>query len=478
MNPLKFLYDEVDVLKDGKNGKVLLVYDKVGKQVFIMKERTLKTAAIYERLQNIKSPYLPEIYRTVEFDGKFFIVEEFIQGRTLSDYLLHNNGLDEEKSAEVLKQLCNCLKILHAQKIIHRDIKPSNVMVAENNLVKLIDFSISRIVKDNAETDTDFLGTKGYAPPEQFGFGQTDSRSDIYSLGVTIQKILGENYSGYLKKILAKCTELDPAKRYQSVDEILADIDRKYFRYKIKKAAVTVTATCALSLLIFLAVKNFPTAGENPAPKTESVAVEKTEKPPLEKVKPRETSKKVEWAEIKIPDIENLNVSINPTVKIFEINTVEDAEDATDPRLNQVCTLNLNGAIYHSGDGDISENIWKTWKTEGENIYLPENFSVSFKLENKNPAPLNVSVIARLKGLQKSEKVFTETIAAAQSKNFEIPIGGLACNNGSFEVEIWLRENNGEPLFGIWNGENFNNHNTIFIYLTDYSKWRTKKKFR
>ena len=125
MNPLEFLYDEVDILKDGKNGKVSLVYDKVGKQFFVMKERNLKTAALYERLQNIKSPYLPEIYRTLEFGDKFFIVEEFIKGRTLQDFLTYNNGLDEEKSAEVLKQLCNCLKILHAQKIIHRDIKPS-----------------------------------------------------------------------------------------------------------------------------------------------------------------------------------------------------------------------------------------------------------------------------------------------------------------------------------------------------------------
>lgn len=157
----------------------------------------------------------------------------------------------------MLKQLCECLKILHAQKIIHRDIKPSNVMLTENETVKLIDFSISRIAKENKENDTDFLGTKGYAPPEQFGFGQTDARSDIYSLGVTIQKILGENYDGYLKKILSKCTELDPAKRYQSVEEILADIDKKFFLYKTKKVAVKISATCATALLILTAIKSF-----------------------------------------------------------------------------------------------------------------------------------------------------------------------------------------------------------------------------
>ena len=235
MNPLQFLYDTVDILKDGKNGKISLVYDKIGKQFYIMKERNLKTAEIYSRLKEIKSPFLPEIYHAMEFDGKFFVVEEFIQGNSLYEILIHNNGLDEKKASEILKQLCNALKILHAQKIIHRDIKPSNIMLTKSGYVKLIDFSISRIAKENKATDTDFLGTREYAPPEQYGFGQTDSRSDIYSLGITIQKVLGDNYDGYLKKILSKCTELNPANRYQSVEEILIDIDKKYFRHKIKK---------------------------------------------------------------------------------------------------------------------------------------------------------------------------------------------------------------------------------------------------
>ena len=85
MNPLQFLYDTVDILKDGKTGKVYFVYDKVSKQPYILKERALKTAEIYSRLKEIKSPYLPEIYHAVEYDGKLFIVEEFIQGQTLYD---------------------------------------------------------------------------------------------------------------------------------------------------------------------------------------------------------------------------------------------------------------------------------------------------------------------------------------------------------------------------------------------------------
>ena len=123
MNPLQNLYEVIDVLKENKNGKVYLVYDKTAKQVFVLKERNLKTAEIYKTLKKIKSPYLPEIYRTVEFGEKFFVVEEFVEGRTLAEILTYNNGLDEKTSARILKEICNGLKILHAEKIIHRDLK-------------------------------------------------------------------------------------------------------------------------------------------------------------------------------------------------------------------------------------------------------------------------------------------------------------------------------------------------------------------
>ena len=474
MNPLQILYDEVDVLKAGK---VFLVYDKVAKNFYVLKELDLKAAEIYNRLQEIKSPYLPEIYQTLEFDGKFFIVEEFIKGRTLLDFLTYNNGLDEKKSARVLKQLCECLKILHAQKIIHRDIKPSNVMLTENETVKLIDFSISRIEKENKENDTDFLGTKGYAPPEQFGFGQTDSRSDIYSLGVTIQKILGENYDGYLKKILSKCTELDPAKRYQSVEEILADIDKNFFLYKIKKVAVKISATCATALLIFMLVQNFLDAEEIPAPvkAVEEIQPQK-EKPALEKAPPRETQKKVEWAEIKIPESQKFEVSINPARQSLEEETSEETAEPKDPRLNRICTLTLNGKTYEVGNGEISADIWQAWKNDGKIFYLPQNFSLTLNIENKDAAPLNLSVTANLKGVQNSEKIYPATIPAGTSKNFEIPIGGLPCDKGRFEVEIWLRENNGAPLFGYWNGETFSSSSSVIIFLTDYRNFIFNKK--
>ena len=470
MNPLKFLYDTVDIIKDGKNGKVSLVYDKVGKQFYIMKERDLKTAEVYSRLKEIKSPYLPEIYHAVEYEGKFFIVEEFIQGRTLYEILIHNNGLDEKKSAEVLRQVCNALKSLHAQKIIHRDIKPSNIIITKTDVVKLIDFGIARIVKENRENDTNFLGTRGYAPPEQYGFGQTDARSDIYSLGVTIQKILGENYDGYLKKILMKCTELNPANRYQSAEEIISDIDKKYFRHKLKNAAVKLSLTCAVIFLTFFAVQKFLDADEIPVPeiKTQSSTLEKDTPPPQRQSPPSKYEpKKVDWAEIKIPDAENITPTPTPP-QILETDTVKKKSD---PRLSRICTVTLNGKVYGDNAEEIPADIWQTWESDGENIYLPQNFSVNLNIENKSFEPLNFFVTAYLNGLKHTKKIFPAiNLAAGQSQNFEIPIGGMACANNTFEVEIWLNTNDNTPLFCFWNGKSFGNKNAVTIYLRDYAK--------
>lgn len=202
MNLFKNLYETIDILKDGKNGKVTLAYDKIGRQICVVKKCNIKNFELYSRLKEMKNPYLPQIYRIAEIDGRLFVAEEFIEGQTLLDILNYKGNLNEKISRKILKQLCECLKPLHEQKIIHRDIKPSNIMLTKNNSVKLIDFGISRIEKIDSESDTDFLGTRGYAPPEQYGFGQTDARSDIFSLGVTIKKLLGENYNGGLKKVL------------------------------------------------------------------------------------------------------------------------------------------------------------------------------------------------------------------------------------------------------------------------------------
>ena len=244
-------YELVDTLKSSEQSFVATVYDKRAKRLCVMKRREPNCLPIYKLLKDLDSPHVPKIYRLFEREGKLIVVEEHIDGQTLEEFLIYRT-VDEALTEKILLQLCDALKELHAKKIIHRDLKPSNIMLTEKNFVKLTDFGIARIFKPESSSDTELMGTRGYAPPEQFGlfdFGQTDSRSDIYALGMTIKILLGESYGGCLKKILDKCTALEPAQRFQSAEELRAAIlRRKKFLYaqKIFSAAIIIAAIISL----------------------------------------------------------------------------------------------------------------------------------------------------------------------------------------------------------------------------------------
>ena len=233
VNPLENLYEIIDDLKD--DGKVKLAYDRRAKQVCIIKERNLQCELLYKILKTEEIPYVPEIYRLVEFEEKLFVVEEYIPGLTLEELLQYNETFPENDVADIMRQICESLYILHAYNIIHRDIKPSNIILTKDGVIRLIDFGISRIAKDENDTDTKYLGTRGYAPPEQYGFGQTDARSDIYSLGVLIQRLLGKNYNGWIKPIIERCTQFDPEKRYDTAEDLLNEIDRLHWKENFKQ---------------------------------------------------------------------------------------------------------------------------------------------------------------------------------------------------------------------------------------------------
>ena len=200
-----------------------------------------------------------KIFFCAEEDGKTFTVEEFIEGESLLERLEQQNFLSESEAEEILLQMCDGLKELHGRKIIHRDIKPSNMILQADGRIRLIDFDAARIFKDEQETDTNLLGTRGYAPPEQYGCGQTDPRSDIYSLGVTIKNLLGEGYDGRLKKILDKCTAYDPARRFQSTDELRRQILFDKFFGRAKKIAALTAVLSGIFFIVNLSAVEAPT---------------------------------------------------------------------------------------------------------------------------------------------------------------------------------------------------------------------------
>lgn len=205
-------YEEIKLLKQSEKSTVHLVREKEGEQIFIRK--VLKgQRPIYLTLQNCKHPCLPELYEVILSEDTTTIIEEYVEGQSLG-----SAELSEKQLLGAMKELCSVLEFLHGKDIIHRDIKPSNIILAKDGHICLIDFDAARMPKDDVEQDTRLLGTRGYAPPEQYGFSQTDARADIYALGITLKQLLGDKAGKFFyKRIIQKCTNLNPDMRYQSV---------------------------------------------------------------------------------------------------------------------------------------------------------------------------------------------------------------------------------------------------------------------
>ena len=143
-------------------------------------------------LKRLQHPMLPRIVDIFETPENVYIVEDFVNGITLDELLSRQGRVDEEQGLQWFQELCSVLDYLHNQQphpIIYRDMKPSNIMLQPDGTLKLIDFGIAREFKQDSNGDTTYIGTKGYAAPEQFGKAQTDARTDLYSLRVTMHHL-------------------------------------------------------------------------------------------------------------------------------------------------------------------------------------------------------------------------------------------------------------------------------------------------
>ena len=207
-------FEVIELIKQSENGTVQLIKEKNGKNFFIKKVIKGKVPA-YGILQGCQHPCLPRIYEVSVTDDTTTIIEEYIEGQSLGRI-----ELSGKQFWNIVNDLCSVLQFLHGMDIIHRDIKPSNIIYAEDDHIRLIDFGAARVLKEEQEQDTRLLGTRGYAPPEQYGFSQTDVRTDIYSLGVTLEQILHNKIQRLqYKKVIRKCMDLNPDKRYQSAQQ-------------------------------------------------------------------------------------------------------------------------------------------------------------------------------------------------------------------------------------------------------------------
>ncbi|MGN0171994.1 MAG: serine/threonine-protein kinase [Acutalibacteraceae bacterium] len=181
-------------------------------------------------MRTISHPNLPTVYEVLEDQGRVIVLEEYIDGMSVSAVL--ENGLYSEYGVQqVVSSVCDALEALHTFGIIHRDIKPENIMIDNDGHVTLIDFDAAKLYKPFHSEDTMLVGTAGYAAPEQFGIAQSDKRSDIFALGVLMNVMLtGDHpskrmYHGKMAKIIQRCVQVDPNKRYPSAADLKAAIN-------------------------------------------------------------------------------------------------------------------------------------------------------------------------------------------------------------------------------------------------------------
>lgn len=180
-------YDTLRVLKQSPRGTVSVVRHKKSGTRYVFR-RYSGSGEVYRRLLPVLCPHLPQIMEAAEQDGQTAVLEEYVQGDTLAE-LLMGARLTEREARQVTMQLCQALHVLHSMGAVHRDVKPENVILRGSDAV-LIDFDAARIYKDESESDTQVLGTTGFAAPEQYGIFQSDERADIFSLGVLLNIML------------------------------------------------------------------------------------------------------------------------------------------------------------------------------------------------------------------------------------------------------------------------------------------------
>ena len=217
-------YDTLRVLKQSPRGAVSVVRHKKSGTRYVFR-RYSGSGEVYRRLLPVLCPHLPQIMEAAEQDGQTAVLEEYVQGDTLAE-LLTGATLTEREARQVTIQLCQALHVLHSMGAVHRDVKPENVILRGSDAV-LIDFDAARIYKDASESDTQVLGTTGFAAPEQYGIFQSDERADIFSLGVLLNIMLTgrhpsrEMAAGKMGRIVRKCTMTAPEQRYQSARALM-----------------------------------------------------------------------------------------------------------------------------------------------------------------------------------------------------------------------------------------------------------------
>lgn len=234
-----------EYLKESEESFTILVRENVSGILCVLKwgrklqaEMLCNEMEILQKLTDMGLTGIPKAYRIFEENSGVYFLREYIEGTPLSQMVLQKGGIQERELCRISIKICR--EAEQFQKLedpmIHRDIKPENIVITHGGEVAFIDFGTMRSYKKDSQRDTFVVGTRGTAAPEQYGYNQTDQRTDVYAIGRTMLYMATESYeldqilecgvNRELKKIIKKACSFEPDKRYADAAELGRAIEK------------------------------------------------------------------------------------------------------------------------------------------------------------------------------------------------------------------------------------------------------------
>ena len=260
-------FEMLECLADNFRGKTIKIKRKSDGERFIMRcssPESLYAEHEYEVLSSLDSSGIPKAQGLYRNDNVSCMVREYVAGVPLDEYVLEHE-MTQDDITKLCVRLCDILTYIHTRTkpVIHRDIKPQNIIITNSGEPVLVDFGDARHYSSDSMGDTEIVGTSFYAPPEQYGFAQTDTRSDIYSFGILMRWLLTGSVtendritvrSKRLEKAISKCVAFSPNDRYPSAERLKKDIiAAENNKFTIDRTTV-ICAACLLLSCVALAL--------------------------------------------------------------------------------------------------------------------------------------------------------------------------------------------------------------------------------
>ena len=456
MHALDFIssqYKKIRLLKQTERSEVWLAADQQ-EQLVILKHLR-QTGLPLRSLKEAKIPLLPQLYYITETKSETITSEEYITGTSLAQYRQEGRFLTPQEAEKILLALCDGLAALHALGIIHRDIKPAHILIEKDGTPRLIDFDTCRLLKDNQREDTELLGTKTYAPPEQFGFQQTDCRSDIYALGQTINELLPPDYQGKLRSILKRCQRLDPADRYQSMQKLKAAIRRPALNKKIALLLILPV----LALLAYLYPVQQPPTKPTPPAATE----ENTDSNPPANTTPNQPQESANTAPTATNATPPATTPSNVTVPAPAPPANQQNKPTETTSVPAETTTNYIRTQYfrygHRLEGwmenfdtpinngstllELHRSFWEQARDDQGIIHMPADDTVTLRIINRSPEPwhnAHVTLHYDSHGYTDTQSVTINALAPGESTDVNIPLANYPIINPEKATNVTIGE--------------------------------------